>query len=219
MGYLNEDGLATLVGKVKGQVVQLTAAEYRQIPAETKNTDNKIYFVEDDDYAYAIDNEPTLNSENLVKSGGVYTYTSRIGTGALTTTAKTLIPAVNELKADVDTLNNGLTSVQNELRVKSVTLQSATSAVSITSQSARLFGNILTFFVTFTLSSQVSIYGNLITLGGKSASAGWILPVYTAGMVPITDQSVYGDSGNTNIRASRNLPAGTYRIGGMILVN
>lgn len=119
MGYLNEDGLAALVGKVKGQVVQLTAAEYRQIPAETKNTDNKIYFVEDDDYAYAIDNEPTLNSENLVKSGGVYNYTSKIGTGALTTTAQTLIPAVNELKAAVDTntsdiaeLNNGLPYLQ-----------------------------------------------------------------------------------------------------------
>ena len=116
MGYLNEDGLATLVGKVKGQVVQLTAAEYRQIPAETKNTDNKIYFVEDDDYAYAIDNEPTLNSENLVKSGGVYNYTSKIGTGALTTTAQTLIPAVNELKAAVDTLNNGLIFFKNVQR-------------------------------------------------------------------------------------------------------
>jgi len=121
MGYLNEDGLATLVGKVKGQVVQLTAAEYRQIPAETKNTDNTLYFVEDDDYAYAIDSEPTLNSENLVKSGGVYNYTSKIGTGALTTTAQTIIPAVNELKAAVDTntsdiatLNNGLTYVDSD---------------------------------------------------------------------------------------------------------
>lgn len=112
MGYLNEDGLATLVGKVKGQVVQLTAAEYRQIPAETKNTDNKIYFVEDDDYAYAIDNEPTLNSENLVKSGGVYNYTSKIGTGALTTTAQTLIPAVNELKAEVDTNTSDIATVE-----------------------------------------------------------------------------------------------------------
>ena len=118
MGYLNEDGLATLVGKVKGQVVQLTAAEYRQIPAETKNTDNKIYFVEDDDYAYAIDNEPTLNSENLVKSGGVYNYTSKIGTGALTTTAQTLIPAVNELKA-------ALTSVEEQL-ISTVVFSTAT---------------------------------------------------------------------------------------------
>ena len=98
MGYLNEDGLATLVGKVKGQVVQLTSAEYRNLPA-SKNSDNKTYFVTDEDYAYAIDDEPTLNSDNLVKSGGVYTYTSKIGSGTLTTTAQTIIPAINELKA------------------------------------------------------------------------------------------------------------------------
>lgn len=103
MGYLNEDGLATLVGKVKGQVVQLTSAEYRALPA-SKNTDNKTYFVTDEDYAYAIDDEPTLNSDNLVKSGGVYTYTSKIGSGTLSTTAQTIIPAINELDAAIDGL-------------------------------------------------------------------------------------------------------------------
>lgn len=113
MGYLNEDGLATLVGKVKGQVVQLTSAEYRNLPA-SKNSDNKTYFVTDEDYAYAIDDEPTLNSDNLVKSGGVYTYTSKIGSGTLTTTAQTIIPAINELKASVNTLNTGLNNVQNK---------------------------------------------------------------------------------------------------------
>ena len=108
MGYLNEDGLATLVGKVKGQVVQLTSAEYRNLPS-SKNSDNKTYFVTDEDYAYAIDDEPTLNSDNLVKSGGVYTYTSKIGSGTLTTTAQTIIPAINELDAAIDTIKNGLT--------------------------------------------------------------------------------------------------------------
>ena len=107
MGYLNEDGLATLVGKVKGQVVQLTSAEYRNLPA-SKNSDNKTYFVTDEDYAYAIDDEPTLNSDNLVKSGGVYTYTSKIGSGTLSTTAQTIIPAINELDAAIDTINTGL---------------------------------------------------------------------------------------------------------------
>ena len=107
MGYLNEDGLATLVGKVKGQVVQLTSAEYRNLPS-SKNSDNKTYFVTDEDYAYAIDDEPTLNSDNLVKSGGVYTYTSKIGSGTLTTTAQTIIPAINELDAAIDTIKNGL---------------------------------------------------------------------------------------------------------------
>lgn len=110
MGYLNEDGLATLVGKVKGQVVQLTSAEYRNLP-DTKLTDNKTYFVTDEDYAYAIDDEPTLNSDNLVKSGGVYTYTSKIGSGTLSTTAQTIIPAINELDAAIDAINTGLTNI------------------------------------------------------------------------------------------------------------
>jgi len=100
MGYLDEAGLTALVGKVKGQVVELTSAEYEQLP-ESKNTDNKLYFVKDGAYTYKVDNEPTANSNGLVKSGGVYNWTSKIGSGTLTTTAKTLIPAVNEL-------NNGL---------------------------------------------------------------------------------------------------------------
>ncbi len=125
MAYLNEDGLETLVGKIKGQVIELTSAEYRQLPA-TKNTDNKLYFVNDEAYAYQIDDEPTSGSTGLVKSGGVYNWTSKIGSGTLTTTAQTLIPAVNELNAKigstdissigdgtvtgaVDALNNGLT--------------------------------------------------------------------------------------------------------------
>lgn len=100
MGYLNEDGLETLVGKIKGQAIELTSAEYRQLPA-TKNTDNKLYFVTDEAYAYQIDDEPTANSSGLVKSGGVYNWTSKIGSGTLTTTAQTLIPAVNEVNAKI----------------------------------------------------------------------------------------------------------------------
>ncbi len=130
MAYLNEDGLETLVGKIKGQVIELTSAEYRQLPA-TKNTDNKLYFVNDEAYAYQIDDEPTSGSSGLVKSGGVYNWTSKIGSGTLTTTAQTIIPAVNELNAKigstdissigdgtvtgaVDALNNGLTAVTEE---------------------------------------------------------------------------------------------------------
>lgn len=112
MGYLNEDGLATLVGKVKGQVVQLTSEEYRNLPA-TKETDNKIYFVTDEEYAREIDDEPTLNSDHFVKSGGVYTYTSKIGSGTLTTTAQTIIPAINELDAAIDELNSGLITTRS----------------------------------------------------------------------------------------------------------
>ena len=103
MAYLDEAGLAALVGKVKGQMVELTAEEYAQIDPAKKNYDNKLYFVKDEAYTYPIDNEPTANSDFLVKSGGVYNWTSKIGSGALTTNAKTLIPAVNELN---NKLNN-----------------------------------------------------------------------------------------------------------------
>lgn len=120
MAYLNEDGLETLVGKIKGQVIELTSAEYRQLPA-TKNTDNKLYFVNDEAYAYQIDDEPTSGSSGLVKSGGVYNWTSKIGSGTLTTTAQTIIPAVNELNAkigstDISTIGDGtVTGAVSEL--------------------------------------------------------------------------------------------------------
>lgn len=127
MGYLNEDGLATLVGKVKGQVVQLTSAEYRNLPA-SKNSDNKTYFVTDEDYAYAIDDQPTLNSDNLVKSGGVYTYTSKIGSGTLTTTAQTIIPAINELKSGLTINDNKLLYIGEDNRTTNSVLEYAKSA-------------------------------------------------------------------------------------------
>lgn len=102
MGYLDEAGLAALVGKVKGQMVELTAEEYAQIDPAIKNYDNKLYFVKNDVSGYQIDNEPVANSDGLVRSGGIYNWTSKIGSGSLITTAQTLIPAVNELKNACD---------------------------------------------------------------------------------------------------------------------
>ena len=105
MGYLDETGLAALVGKVKGQMVELTAEEYAQIDPAIKNYDNKLYFVKNAASGYTVDNEPTANSNNLVKSGGIYNWTSKIGSGTLITTAQTLIPAVNEVKNGLDTIS------------------------------------------------------------------------------------------------------------------
>ncbi len=127
MAYLNEDGLETLVGKIKGQVIELTSAEYRQLPA-TKNSDNKLYFVNDEAYAYQIDDEPTSGSSGLVKSGGVYNWTSKIGSGTLTTTAQTIIPAVNEVNAkigstDISAFGDGsLTGAVGELMYEETTI-------------------------------------------------------------------------------------------------
>jgi hypothetical protein len=124
MGYLDEAGLAALVGKVKGQMVELTAEEYAQIDPAIKNYDNKLYFVKNAEFGYTIDNEPTANSNNLVKSGGIYNWTSKIGSGTLTTNAKTLIPAVNEVNAkigstDISSIGDGtLSGAVNEVNAK-----------------------------------------------------------------------------------------------------
>lgn len=205
MGYLNEDGLATLVGKVKGQMVQLTSEQYRNLPS-TKNTDNKIYFVEDEDYARAIDNEPTLNSNNFVKSGGVYTYTSKIGTGSLTTTAKTLIPAVNELKASVDTLNNELSNFTLQTSVLTPVKTMTVGSQNRVSKYGRIvFGTII--FSTETTSSQNTVmfrtpyplrYPTVIIIradGGKT----YLMGTTTENSDELT--ALYGDG----------IPAGVYR--------
>lgn len=114
MGYLDETGLAALVGKVKGQMVELTAEEYAQIDPAIKNYDNKLYFVKNDVAGYQIDNEPVANSEGLVKSGGIYNWTSKIGSGTLITTAQTLIPAVNEVKNDLDDLSDTTAELESD---------------------------------------------------------------------------------------------------------
>lgn len=115
MGYLDEAGLAALVGKVKGQMVELTAEEYAQIDPAIKNYDNKLYFVKNDVSGYQIDNEPVANSDGLVRSGGIYNWTSKIGSGSLTTTAQTLIPAVNEVKNGLDNLVTTTGELENDI--------------------------------------------------------------------------------------------------------
>jgi len=100
MGYVNEDDTLELIRCIKGQMVELTAAQYAELPASEKNN-GSIYFVTDEDGGLHLDDEPMANSGRAVKSGGIYTYTSKIGSGSLTTNAQTLIPAVNELKNDL----------------------------------------------------------------------------------------------------------------------
>ena len=182
MGYLNEDGLATLVGKVKGQVVQLTSAEYRNLPA-SKNSDNKTYFVTDEDYAYAIDDEPTLNSDNLVKSGGVYTYTSKIGSGTLTTTAQTIIPAINELKAGLNNLSTRRTGTLT-----------ANSGVTLSGEYIAKYGNIAYLTCIVKVTENKNSYTRLVEI--------------PEGFVPLR-QTFAGECDITTSGAIRNRVAAT----------
>ena len=84
----------------RGQIVQLTAAEYDAIPAATKNTDGKLYLVEDEAYTYPIDSTPTANSDHLVSSGGVKAAIDESNA------------AINKNTSDIASLNNGLKNLQ-----------------------------------------------------------------------------------------------------------
>ena len=162
MAYLDEAGLAALVGKVKGQMVELTAEEYAQIDPAKKNYDNKLYFVKDEAYTYPIDNEPTANSDFLVKSGGVYKWTSKIGSGALTTTAKTLIPAVNELNVKISGLNGSLSNIgtYNDGTSKSASVASG-SFTTVTTASIPATG---IYLITGDISFGTDTNGNKILI-------------------------------------------------------
>ena len=81
-----------------------------------------------------------------------------------------------------------------------------------------LYGKVLQFSIDVTLASQISPYGNIVSLGGKSAATGWCNTIFSAGFVP-SEKAIYGDAGNQNIRSAHTLPAGRYRLFGTILVN
>jgi hypothetical protein len=152
----------------------------------------------------------------LVYDGVLYKVRSAIAAG------ETLVPGTNitatTAGAELTSLNNGLSHKQNTLTITSLTSTAVGSGVTINSQSLALYGKVLQFSIDVTLASQISQYGNLVSLGGKSAAAGWCYPLFSAGFVPSSQYAIYGDLGNQNIRVAQTLPAGRYRLIGMVLV-
>lgn len=113
-------------------------------------------------------------------------------------------------------IGDELYELKSGLMVETLTASPIASGVTITFQSMKCWGNVLQFSITITASQQVSQYSNIVSLGGKKALAGWCHTVYTAGFVP-TEYTIYGDQDNLYIRSARTLPAGSYRLIGMIL--
>lgn len=145
----------------------------------------------------------TIN-QAVAASQAMQQVNNKIGSTALPTTAQTLTGAIAEHEADLTALNGKLTW-------QSVTL-TAGSGVTINSQAAYKMGGLLCVFASITLSSNVSAYATLLT-HGLNARCGWIAPLYTNYKTPTSqDSGVYGDAGNTTIRASQSITAGTYQI-------
>ena len=112
---------------------------------------------------------------------------------------------------DIATNTAAITELNGKLTWQSVTL-TAGSGVTINSQAAYKMGNLLFVFASITLSSNVSAYATLLT-HGLNARCGWIAPLYTNYKTPTSSFfGIYGDAGNTTIRASQQITAGTYQV-------
>ena len=106
---------------------------------------------------------------------------------------------------------SNIATLNSKLTWQSVTL-TAGSGVTINTQAAYKIGNLLFVFASITLSSNVSPYATLL-IHGLNARCGWIAPLYTNYKTPISpDYGVYGDAGNTTIRASTSIAVGTYQV-------
>lgn len=158
----------------------------------------------------------------LLWNGKLYKATSAISAGESLVVGTNISEIsigseIASIHSDITSLNNGLSHKQNTLTITSLTSTVVGSGVTINSQSIALYGKVLQFSIDVTLASQISQYGSIVSLGGKSAAAGWCYPLFSAAFVPSSQYAIYGDLGNQNIRAAQTLPAGRYRLIGMIL--
>ena len=220
-------------GKVYGSnAVSLTQAQYDALSTAEKNN-GTVYYIYDSEAVLdasdvslgsgtvedlagsvaVIETSPTTATHAvgsyIVYNGQLYEVTAAIAVGE-TLTVGTNISATT-VGAELTSLNNGLT-------IKTLTPTAVGSGVTINSHSMVLYGKVLQFSIDVTLASQISTYGNIVSLGGKFAAAGWCHPIFSAAFVPSSEKTIYGDAGNQNIRSGQTLPAGRYRLIGMILV-
>ena len=146
----------------------------------------------------------STNDTNIAgNTSDITTINNKIGSTTMGTTATTITGAIAEHEGDISTLNSNLTW-------QSVTL-TAGSDVTINSQAAYKRDNLLFVFASITLSSNVSAYTTLLT-HGLNARCGWIAPLYSNAKIPVTTTGIYGDAGNTTIRASQPITAGSYQV-------
>ena len=83
--------------------------------------------------------------------------------------------------------------------------------VTISDQQSCKIGRMVFVSARITLSAQLAAYSTLATMPYSAARA-WVAQLYNDTRLPLTNYSIYADSGNTTIRASVTIPAGSYRI-------
>lgn len=93
--------------------------------------------------------------------------------------------------------------------IRTVTLTSAHSSVTINGQKAVRSGNVVSLWVDFTVSTSISGYGYMIT-GAPSFAGSANALVYDTGNTVQTNVRLYADEGNNGLRCYIAFPAGRY---------
>lgn len=92
--------------------------------------------------------------------------------------------------------------------IRTVTLTSANSSVTINNQKAVQSGKVVSLWVDFTVSTSISGYGYLIYAPTFATSANAL--VYDTGNTVQTNVRLYADEGNNGLRCYAAFPAGRY---------
>ena len=93
---------------------------------------------------------------------------------------------------------------------KSVTLTPGEN-VTIAYQVAYEFGGILFLHARWTAAATLTNYQTVIETG-KACKMTWNAPLMGLYNTPVQNYGLYGDTGNTAVRAAGTIPAGTYKM-------
>ena len=102
----------------------------------------------------------------------------------------------------------------------SVTISSATTAVTVTRNNSYRYGNIVFIGVRFTVTESISIYGNVVQLPSTlKCPTDVYAPLMSSYFTTMDGKGLYMDSNSYTFRASSAIPSGNYTFYCPVLVN
>lgn len=160
--------LTTAEGSISSQDTRLTTAE-----SDIDGLDTRVTALENGQGpSYVVDDTPTANSNNLVKSGGVYSAINNVSSNVstLSTSVNTLSTSVNTMQSTVQNNVSGITSLESRVsylesvsgaNVEDITndvtmVKSSGSNASLQGYEMYKCGNIVTFSITMKATGTVN---------------------------------------------------------------
>lgn len=117
-------------------------------------------------------------------------------------------------------VNSSITSLNNSLTNSFVTVISASAAVTVTRNNSYRYGNVLFVGVRFSVSSAISIYGNVLQIPSPlRCPTDVYAPLMSSYFTTIDGRGLYLDAASYTFRASSAIPTGGYTFYCPILVS